>query len=155
MPENTDSTPKKIDLEKIAKLLDVQYQPPLDAGDVQSLNKSLPGYQAITDDTARFVEKHAGTLKLDPDVLAGLQQGLADVNRLEPAERLLEKLHTSVYHQRLQATSACMGGMLDTARRVREFSNAYPDVAEEAKFLLDFMKAFRPGPKKEKKPTGN
>nr|VFJ86992.1 MAG: hypothetical protein BECKH772A_GA0070896_100024 [Candidatus Kentron sp. H]VFJ94922.1 MAG: hypothetical protein BECKH772C_GA0070978_1000151 [Candidatus Kentron sp. H]VFK07295.1 MAG: hypothetical protein BECKH772B_GA0070898_107621 [Candidatus Kentron sp. H] len=43
MPENTDSTPKKTDLEKIAKLLDVQYQPPLDPGDVQSLNKSLPG----------------------------------------------------------------------------------------------------------------
>jgi len=47
-----------------------------------------------------------------------------------------------------------MGSMLDTARRVREFSNAYPEVAEEAKFLLDFMKAFRPGPKKEKKPGG-
>lgn len=44
--------------------------------------------------------------------------------------------------------------MLDTARRVREFANAYPEVAEEAKFLLDFMKAFRPGPKKEKKPQG-
>nr|VFJ57699.1 MAG: hypothetical protein BECKDK2373B_GA0170837_10689 [Candidatus Kentron sp. DK]VFJ59459.1 MAG: hypothetical protein BECKDK2373C_GA0170839_107134 [Candidatus Kentron sp. DK] len=44
MPENTDSTQRKADLDKIAKLLDVQYQPPLDAGDVQSLNKSLPGY---------------------------------------------------------------------------------------------------------------
>nr|VFK37286.1 MAG: hypothetical protein BECKSD772F_GA0070984_101334 [Candidatus Kentron sp. SD]VFK42352.1 MAG: hypothetical protein BECKSD772E_GA0070983_101630 [Candidatus Kentron sp. SD]VFK79446.1 MAG: hypothetical protein BECKSD772D_GA0070982_105012 [Candidatus Kentron sp. SD] len=43
MPESTDSTPKKPDLEKIAGLLDVQYQPPLDAGYVQSLNKSLPG----------------------------------------------------------------------------------------------------------------
>nr|VFJ57749.1 MAG: hypothetical protein BECKDK2373B_GA0170837_106820 [Candidatus Kentron sp. DK] len=154
MPENTDPTPQKTDLEKIAKLLDVQYQPPLDAGDIQSLNKSLPGYQAITDDTARFVEKHAQILNLDPDVLAALQQRLADVNRLEPAEYVLETLRLSVYHQRLQATSDCMGAMLDTARRVREFANAYPDVAREAKFLLDFMKAFRPGPKKEKKPVG-
>nr|VFJ60266.1 MAG: hypothetical protein BECKDK2373B_GA0170837_10916 [Candidatus Kentron sp. DK] len=32
--------------------------------------------------------------------------------------------------------------------------NVYPNVAEETKFLLDFMKAFRPGPKKEKKPQG-
>nr|VFJ57552.1 MAG: hypothetical protein BECKFW1821B_GA0114236_10352 [Candidatus Kentron sp. FW] len=107
MPESADSTPEKADLEKIAKLLDVQYQPPLDAGDIQSLNKSLPGYQAITDDIARFVEKHGGTLNLDPDVLVSFQQGLADVQRLEPAEHLLEKLHTSVYHQRLQATSQC------------------------------------------------
>nr|VFJ55481.1 MAG: hypothetical protein BECKFW1821B_GA0114236_102317 [Candidatus Kentron sp. FW]VFJ76108.1 MAG: hypothetical protein BECKFW1821C_GA0114237_10994 [Candidatus Kentron sp. FW] len=76
------------------------------------------------------------------------------MKRLEPAEHLLEKLYTSVYHQRLQATSQCMRGVLDTARRVREFANAYPEVAEEAKFLLDFMKAFRPGPKKEKKPQG-
>nr|VFJ88347.1 MAG: hypothetical protein BECKH772A_GA0070896_1000813 [Candidatus Kentron sp. H]VFJ93551.1 MAG: hypothetical protein BECKH772B_GA0070898_1004615 [Candidatus Kentron sp. H]VFJ94875.1 MAG: hypothetical protein BECKH772C_GA0070978_1000135 [Candidatus Kentron sp. H] len=28
----------------------------------------------------------------------------------------------------------------------------YLEVTEETKFLLDFMKAFRPGPKKEKKP---
>nr|VFJ61395.1 MAG: hypothetical protein BECKFM1743C_GA0114222_102932 [Candidatus Kentron sp. FM]VFJ62731.1 MAG: hypothetical protein BECKFM1743A_GA0114220_103146 [Candidatus Kentron sp. FM]VFK14000.1 MAG: hypothetical protein BECKFM1743B_GA0114221_103012 [Candidatus Kentron sp. FM] len=35
MLENIDPTPKKADLDKIAKLLDVQYQPPLDAGDVQ------------------------------------------------------------------------------------------------------------------------
>nr|VFK17702.1 MAG: hypothetical protein BECKLFY1418C_GA0070996_103426 [Candidatus Kentron sp. LFY] len=108
----------------------------------------------MADDTARFVEKHAQTLNLDPTVLTGLQQGLANVQHLEPAERLLEKLHLSVYHQRLQATSDCMGAMYDTARRVREFANAYPEVAEEAKFLLDFMKVFRPGPKKEKKPEG-
>nr|VFJ59454.1 MAG: hypothetical protein BECKDK2373C_GA0170839_107133 [Candidatus Kentron sp. DK] len=68
--------------------------------------------QAITDDTARFVEKHAQTLNLGPDVLAGLQQGLADVNRLVHsfvfwAERLLERLYTSVYHQRLHAISPC------------------------------------------------
>nr|VFJ66305.1 MAG: hypothetical protein BECKFW1821C_GA0114237_100927 [Candidatus Kentron sp. FW] len=44
--------------------------------------------------------------------------------------------------------------MLNAARRVREFSNAYPEVAGEPKFLLDPMKAFRPGPKKEKKPQG-
>nr|VFK41857.1 MAG: hypothetical protein BECKSD772F_GA0070984_11076 [Candidatus Kentron sp. SD]VFK47764.1 MAG: hypothetical protein BECKSD772E_GA0070983_11056 [Candidatus Kentron sp. SD] len=117
---------KKVDLEKIAKLLDVQYQPPLDAGDIQSLNKSLLGYQAITDDTARFVEKHAQTLNLDPDVLAGLQQGLADVQRLEPAERLLETLRLSVYHQRLHATSTYMGAMLDTARRVRGIGYQWP-----------------------------
>ncbi len=34
-------------------------------------------------------------------------------------------------------------------------ANAYPEVAEEAKFLLDFMKkVFKPGKKKEKKEPG-
>nr|VFJ72039.1 MAG: hypothetical protein BECKFM1743C_GA0114222_106262 [Candidatus Kentron sp. FM]VFJ72199.1 MAG: hypothetical protein BECKFM1743A_GA0114220_106312 [Candidatus Kentron sp. FM]VFK19835.1 MAG: hypothetical protein BECKFM1743B_GA0114221_106502 [Candidatus Kentron sp. FM] len=46
------------------------------------------------------------------------------------------------------------GAMYDTARRIREFANAYPEIAEESKFLLDFMKVFEPGRKKEKKETG-
>nr|VFK32950.1 MAG: hypothetical protein BECKMB1821G_GA0114241_11323 [Candidatus Kentron sp. MB]VFK35757.1 MAG: hypothetical protein BECKMB1821I_GA0114274_11433 [Candidatus Kentron sp. MB]VFK77351.1 MAG: hypothetical protein BECKMB1821H_GA0114242_11275 [Candidatus Kentron sp. MB] len=154
MPENTSSTPKKTELEKVAEPLKVEFLPPLDPGDAQSLHKALPGYQAIADDTARLVKKHGQTLNLDAAVLADLEQGLADVNRLEPPERLLEKLALSVYHQRLQATDRCMGAMYDTARRVREFANAYPEVAEEAKFLLDFMKVFKPGKKKEKKEPG-
>nr|VFJ58275.1 MAG: hypothetical protein BECKDK2373C_GA0170839_106411 [Candidatus Kentron sp. DK] len=52
------------------------------------------------------------------------------------------------------ARMRCMGGLLDTNRRVRELSNAHPRLPEEAKFLPDFMKAFRSGPKKEKKPEG-
>nr|VFJ45708.1 MAG: hypothetical protein BECKFM1743C_GA0114222_1002916 [Candidatus Kentron sp. FM]VFJ46320.1 MAG: hypothetical protein BECKFM1743A_GA0114220_1003517 [Candidatus Kentron sp. FM]VFK07299.1 MAG: hypothetical protein BECKFM1743B_GA0114221_1003618 [Candidatus Kentron sp. FM] len=63
--------------------------------------------QAIADDTARLVKKHGQTLNLDAAVLADLEQGLAEVNRLEPPERLLEKLRLSVYHQRLQATDQC------------------------------------------------
>ena len=47
-----------------------------------------------------------------------------------------------------------MQGLYDTARRIRDFSEAYPDIAEEGKFLLDFMKAFRPGRKKEKSEGG-
>lgn len=72
------------------------------------------------------------------------------VKQLEPAEKLLEALYQSVYHQHLQATSRCMEGLYDLSRRVREFGNAYPEIKEEAQFLLDFMKAFRPGPKKAK-----
>nr|VFJ69861.1 MAG: hypothetical protein BECKFW1821B_GA0114236_11734 [Candidatus Kentron sp. FW] len=70
MPENTE-------LEKVAKLLKVQFLPPLDPGDAQSLHKALPGYQAIADDTARLVQKHGQTLNLDPAVLADLEQGLS------------------------------------------------------------------------------
>ncbi len=70
-------------------------------------------------------------LKLDASVLAALQDGLADVQHLEPAEKLLEKLHLSIYHQRLQATDRCM----------------------EA--LLDFMKAFKPGRGEGKKDGGS
>nr|VFJ51575.1 MAG: hypothetical protein BECKDK2373C_GA0170839_103220 [Candidatus Kentron sp. DK] len=43
-----------------------------------------------------------------------------------------------------------MGAMYDTAPRIRDFAEAYPEIAEDSKFLLDFMKAFRPGKKKEK-----
>ena len=47
-----------------------------------------------------------------------------------------------------------MEGLYGTTRRIREFANAYPDIAEEGQFLLDFMKAFRPGRKKEKSEGG-
>jgi hypothetical protein len=60
----------------------------------------------------------------------------------------LERLHQSVYHQRLQATSRCMEGLHRASRRIREFENAYPEIKEQAQFLFEFLKAFRPGPKK-------
>nr|VFJ43850.1 MAG: hypothetical protein BECKFW1821A_GA0114235_100546 [Candidatus Kentron sp. FW] len=110
IPDDTNSASKKTELEKVAELLKVEFLPPLDPGDAQSLHKALPGYQAVADDTARLVKKHGKTLNLDAAVLADLEQGLADVNRLEPPERLLEKLRLSVYHQRLQATSQCRQG---------------------------------------------
>ena len=147
----SDETPLA---DQIAALLGVEILPPLDANEIQSLHKALPGYQAIADDAARFVQKHKETLKLDDAVLAGLEDGLAEVKRLEPAEHLLEKLHLSVYHQRLQATDRCMEAMYDTTRRIRDFAEAYPEIAEEGQALLDFMKAFKPGHKKEKKEEG-
>jgi hypothetical protein len=48
-----------------------------------------------------------------------------------------------------------MEGLYDTARRIRDFAEAYPEIEEEGQHLLDFMKAFRPGPKKEKKEEGS
>uniref|UniRef100_UPI004057BA2D hypothetical protein n=1 Tax=Candidatus Electronema sp. TaxID=2698783 RepID=UPI004057BA2D len=141
---------EKTDLEKVAELLNVEILSPLDSGDILSLHKALPGYQAVADDAARFVQKHKDALKLDAAVLAGLTDGLAEVKRLEPPEHLLEKLHLSVYHQRLQATDRCMEAMYDTTRRIRDFAEAYPEIAEEGQTLLDFMKAFKPGPKREK-----
>uniref|UniRef100_UPI0040574FEF hypothetical protein n=1 Tax=Candidatus Electronema sp. TaxID=2698783 RepID=UPI0040574FEF len=80
--------------------------------------------------------------------------GLADVNQLEPVEHLLERLYQSVYYQRLQATDRCMEGLYDLTRRIRDFAETYPEVAEEGQPLLDFMKAFKPGRKKEKKESG-
>jgi hypothetical protein len=46
--------PEKTDLEKVAELLNVEILPLLDANAIQSLHKSLPSYQAIADDAARF-----------------------------------------------------------------------------------------------------
>ena len=68
----------------------MEYLPPLDASEVQMLRKALPGYQAIADDTSRLVEEHAATLHLSPAVLADIDDGLAEVKRLEPIELLLE-----------------------------------------------------------------
>ena len=143
-----------VSIEQVAEALAVEISPPLDGSYVQGLYKALPGYQAMVNDTASLIQRHAETLNLAPAVLADIQEGLNDVNRLEPIEHILERLHQSVYHQRLQATSRCMEGLYDTSRRLREFANAYPEIKEEGQFLLDFMKAFRPGPKKEKKAGG-
>jgi hypothetical protein len=139
---------------QVTALLGVEFLPPLDPSDVQELHKSLPGYQAIVDDTSRLVQAYAETLRLAPAVLADLDEGLTEVKRLEPIELLLERLYQSVYHQRLQATSRCMEGLYGASRRIREFENAFPEIKDEAQFLFDFLKAFRPGPKKEKSEEG-
>lgn len=139
---------ENVTIEQVAELLGVELAPPLDGADVQALHKALPGYQAMVDDTSRLVQEHAETLRLAPAVMADLEQGIAEVKRLEPIEQLLERLHQSVYHQRLQATSRCMEGLYSASRRIREFENAYPEIKEQAQYLFDFLKAFRPGPKK-------
>lgn len=146
--------PEKTTLEKIAELLEVEFTPPLDAAEVQALHKALPGYQAMVDDVSSLVQEHSDTLRLAPAVMADLEQGLATVKRLEPIEQLLERIHQSIYHQRLQATSRCMDGLYSASRRIREFENAFPEIKDQAQFLFDFLKAFRPGPKKEKSEEG-
>ena len=145
---------ERVTIEQVAELLGVQLTPPLDPSDVQALHKALPGYQGMVDDTAELVQEHNETLRLAPEVMADLEQGLAEVKRLEPIEHLLDRLQQSVYHQRLQATSRCMEGLYKSSRRIREFENAYPEIRTQAQFLFDFLKAFRPGPKKDKPSNG-
>jgi hypothetical protein len=146
--------PEQTLIEQLAAVLNVEVVSPMDGNEAQSLHKALPGYQAVADDAARFVQKYGETLNLDASVLADLTEGLAEVKRMEPGEHALEKLYRSVYHQRLRGTDRCMEGLYNATRRIRDFSEAYPNIAEEGKFLLDFMKAFRPGRKKEKKEDG-
>jgi hypothetical protein len=146
--------PEQTLIEQLAAVLNVEVIPPMEGSEAQGMHKALPGYQAVVDDAARFVQKHGQTLNLDASVLADLTEGLTEVKRMEPGEHALDKLHQSVYHQRLRGTDRCMQGLYDATRRIRDFSEAYPDIAEEGKFLLDFMKAFRPGRKKEKKEGG-
>lgn len=148
MPDGT------VTIQQVADLLGVELAPPLDPSDVQELYKALPGYQAIMDDTDRLMQRHSEVLRIDFSVLADLEEGLAEVNRLEPVEHLLDRLHQTVYHQRLQATSRCMEGLYGASRRIREFENACPEIKDEAQFLFDFLKAFRPGPKKKKNGSG-
>lgn len=145
---------ENVTIEQVAELLGVELTPPLDGADVQALHKALPGYQAMVDDTAALVREHNETLRLAPAVMADLEQGLAEVKRLEPIEQLLDQLQQSVYHQRLQATSRCMEGLYSSSRRIREFENAYPEIRKQAQYLFDFLKAFRPGPKKERAKSG-
>ena len=146
--------PEQTLIEQLAAVLNVEVIPPMDGSEAQGMHKALPGYQAVVDDAARFVQEHGQTLNLDASVLADLTEGLAEVKRMEPADSALEKLQQSVYHQRLRGTDRCMQGLYDATRRIRDFSEAYPDIAEEGKFLLDFMKAFKPGRKKEKSGGG-
>ncbi len=48
--------------EQIAQLLGVEFPPPLDPSEIKSLQKALPGYQAVADDAARFCQNHADAL---------------------------------------------------------------------------------------------
>nr|VFK37285.1 MAG: hypothetical protein BECKSD772F_GA0070984_101333 [Candidatus Kentron sp. SD]VFK42348.1 MAG: hypothetical protein BECKSD772E_GA0070983_101629 [Candidatus Kentron sp. SD]VFK79447.1 MAG: hypothetical protein BECKSD772D_GA0070982_105013 [Candidatus Kentron sp. SD] len=92
--------------------------------------------QAIIDDTARFVEKHAQTLNLGPDVLAGLQQGLADVKRLVRqivfwAERLLELSEG----RKSWGTGACTGihSLSVLARSANIFDSTPPSITSASR----------------------
>ena len=145
---------ERVTIEQVAELLGVNVTSPLDPSEVQALHKALPGYQAMVDDTAALVQEHNETLRLSPEVMNDLRQGLAEVKKLEPIEHLLTQLQQSVYHQRLQATSRCMEGLYQSSRRIRESENAYPEIRSQAQFLFDFLKAFRPGPKKDKSSNG-
>lgn len=139
--------------DQIAALLHVEFHPLLEPAEVQGLHRALPGYQVVADDAARFAQRHEELLQLGP-ARAALEESLAEVTQLEPVEHLLERLYLSIYHRRLQATSRCMEGLYDTARRIRDFAEAYPSLEEEGQALLDFMKAFKPGRKKDKKEEG-
>nr|VFJ63437.1 MAG: hypothetical protein BECKDK2373C_GA0170839_110716 [Candidatus Kentron sp. DK] len=150
MPENTQTPNGGSLLDKVAKLLNVQYKTPISPTQVRSLRKALPGYQGIGNDAVRLLRKDESALKLDDALFTELQEALINVERLEPAEQILEKLYLSVYQQRLQATDTCMGNMYEIARRIRDFAEAEPDIAREGHFLIDFMKAFRPGNRKKK-----
>jgi len=136
--------------EELAERIGVVFKRLLDSSEIQSLHKPLPGYQAMVDDTSRLIDKYGTVLALEPEVSTNLNEALADLKRLEPLENVLEKVYQSVYHQRMQATSRCMEGLYEVSRRIREFGNAYPEIKEEGQFLLDFIKAFRIGPKKGK-----
>ncbi|WP_339137281.1 MAG: hypothetical protein WGN25_04615 [Candidatus Electrothrix sp. GW3-4] len=146
--------PEKTVTEQIAEILDVEFPPPPDPSQVKALHRALPGYQTVVDDAIRFAEKHGTLLNLD-EIRSSLEQAKTDVNHLEPVEHLLERLYHSVYYQRLLGTDRCMEGLYDITRRIRDFSEAYPEIAEEGQPLLDFMKAFRRGRKKEKKGNGS
>ncbi|XCN71598.1 MAG: hypothetical protein Q3M24_14925 [Candidatus Electrothrix aestuarii] len=140
--------PEKTVTEQIAEILNVEFPSPPDPSQVKALHRALPGYQNVVDDAIRFAEKHGTLLNLD-GIRSSLEQSKTNVNHLEPVEHLLERLYQSIYYQRLQGTDGCMGGLYDITRRIRDFSEAYPEIAEEGKPLLDFMKAFKPGRKKE------
>lgn len=146
--------PEKTVTEQIAEILNVEFPSPPDPSEIKSLHRSLPGYQAVADDAARFAQQHEALLNLN-EIRTALEQALAEVNHLEPVEHLLERLYQSVYYQRLQATDRCMEGLYDITRRTRDFAEAYPEIAEKGQPLLDFMKVFKPGRKKEKKENGN
>ena len=47
-----------------------------------------------------------------------------------------------------------MEGLFSVSRRIREFENACPEIKEQAQYLFDFFKAFRPGPGKKEKSEG-
>lgn len=133
--------------EDMASALQIEFKDPISTDEVKKLYRSLPGYQAVVDDTYELLDKHAQTLRIEKSLASEMREGLEKVKDLEPLEKALHQLYLSVYHQRLQATSKCMDGLYQTSRRIREFSNAFPEIADEAQFLLDFMKTFRPGRK--------
>jgi hypothetical protein len=134
----------QMSIETLAKQLGVTYDKDIAEKGAKGLLRELPGYTAIADDAAELLSKHGKTLKLEAGKKE-LEEALALVKKLSPIESQLEKLYQSIYYQRLNATHEVMQILFDSSRRIREFSNAYPEIAEEAGFLLNFMKTFRPG----------
>ena len=64
--------PEQTLIEQLAAVLNVEVISPMDGNEAQSLHKALPGYQAVVDDAARFVQQHGETLHLDASVFVDL-----------------------------------------------------------------------------------
>ncbi|HEU4406361.1 MAG TPA: hypothetical protein VFS43_13935, partial [Polyangiaceae bacterium] len=130
---------------QLAGALGVELKPPLKPTEVQRLRKALPGYASTLDDTAELLTRDGAALgfdDVDPQELVDLQRRYKQVRT---AETLLETVHQSVYHQRLQLDDQAMGRLQRIVRRVQSRAEEDPQLPLRWGVLLDFMGAFRKG----------
>ncbi len=135
-------TSKEI-ISQLEQVLEIECTPALNGKEAQALHKELPGYRTMMDDAIEFFQKEEETLRLTEISPDKLQQSFDTLQQLLPAEKALQELSKSVYHQRLVATSECMDGLLKISRRVAELQNAYPELAEKGAFFKEFLQNFR------------
>ncbi len=130
---------------QLADALGVALAPPLKASEVQRLRKALPGYAALLDDAAELLTRDSAVLgfhDVDPRELVDLQRRY---RKLRAAETMLETVHQSVYHQRLQIDDQAMGLLQRIVRRVQSRAEEDPQLPRRWGVVLDFMLAFRKG----------
>ncbi|WP_339136448.1 MAG: hypothetical protein WGN25_01020 [Candidatus Electrothrix sp. GW3-4] len=80
-------------IEQLAVVLNVDVVSPMEGAEAQALHKALPGYQAVADEAARFIQEHGEALHLEVSVLANL---IVSVTLLRPIQRLPRKENSSL-----------------------------------------------------------
>jgi hypothetical protein len=149
---------------ELAAAFDVKLKPSLKPKEILRLRKALPGYSSSLDDTARRLTHDREALgfdEADSEKLLDLQERHEKLRR---AETVLETVHLSVYHQRLQIDDEAMGLLQRIVRRVQSRAEEDPQLPLRWGALLDFMGAFRKGggraaapvePSEPAEPTGD
>jgi hypothetical protein len=130
---------------ELAGSLGVELKPPLKTNQVVRLRRALPGYVNALDNTAELLEQDGAVLGFDEATPARLVDMQRRYKKLRTAETLLETVHQSVYHQRLQLDDEAMGLLQSIVRRVQSRAEEDPQMPLRWGALLDFMGAFRKG----------
>jgi hypothetical protein len=129
---------------EIAAFVGVKLGSALRPKAVQQLLKPVPGYRAVIDNVAAYLDEDNDVLKLKYDETE-IMSRLANAKDLSARANVLQTVWVGVDADRQVEDSYLMKVLLDAVKRVREQSGAHPELLVKWAEVLEFVKKYRPG----------